>query len=88
MRPSYIFVFFAFDSFLNIPDGRMGVAKLIYQFLVVSTFFTIMSVPFNAVMNAKEDMLAFSIIGIAEALLKLLIASLIVFSPIATEQER
>lgn len=77
-----VFVFFAFDSFLNIPDGRMGVAKLIYQFLVVSTFFTIMSVPFNAVMNAKEDMLAFSIIGIAEALLKLLIASLIVFSPI------
>lgn len=66
--------FFLFNGFLNIEPNRIGAAKIIYQALVVSTFFTILSVPFNAILNAKENMLAFSVIGIIEALLKLLLA--------------
>ena len=65
---------FLFDSFLNIEPDRIRPAKIIYQFLVISTFFTILSVPYGAILNAKENMLAFSIIGILEALLKLLLA--------------
>lgn len=65
---------FLFDGFLNIEPERIGPAKVIYQFLVVSTFFTILSVPYGAILNAKENMLAFSIIGILEALLKLCLA--------------
>lgn len=62
---------FLFDGFLKIEPDRIVAAKIIYQFIVVSTFFTIISVPYGAVMNAKENMLAYSIIAIFEAILKL-----------------
>lgn len=63
--------FFLFDGYLTIEPERIHAAKIIYQFIVVSTFFTITSVPYGAVMNAKENMLAFSIIAIIDSLLKL-----------------
>mgnify|MGYP003318727753 CR=1 FL=1 len=72
-----IFYLFAFDGFFNIDESRIRAAKFIYQFLVVSMFFSIMSVPFNAVMNAKENMLAFSVIDIIDSLLKLTVAFLL-----------
>ena len=65
---------FIFDDFLNIPSGRLRTAEIVYQFLVISMFFTVVSVPFDAVLNAKEDMLAYSIISIIEAVLKLGVA--------------
>lgn len=65
---------FIFDNFLNIPIGRLETAEIVYQFLIISMFVTIVSVPFDAVLNAEEDMLAFSIISIIEAILKLGIA--------------
>ncbi len=63
-----------FSGFLNIEPDRVTAAKFVYQFLVVSTFFTILSVPYGAVMNAKENMLAFSIIDILDSVLKLALA--------------
>ena len=65
---------FLFNGFLNIEPERIYAAKIIYQFIVVSTFSTIISVPFGAVMNAKENMLAFSIIAIIDSVLKLILA--------------
>lgn len=65
---------FIFDGFLNIVPERINAAKIVYQFIVASTFLTIISVPFGAVMNAKENMLAFSIIAIIDSLLKLILA--------------
>ena len=59
---------------LNIPDERMGVALIIYQFLIVSTFIRILNVPFNALTNAHEDMLAFSVIDIIDSLCMLALA--------------
>lgn len=72
---------FLFDGFLNINTERIETAKLVFQLLVVSTFFTILAIPYGAVMNAKEDMFAFSIIGICEALLKLLLALYLSYCP-------
>lgn len=69
-----LFALFIFDGFLNIEPGREGAAKIIFQFLVVTTFLEIACVPYEGVMNAKEDMLTFSIIGIASAMFKLLLA--------------
>ncbi len=66
--------FFIFDGFLNIALDRIGTAKFVYQLLVLSTFFTILTVPYNAIMNAKEDMLAFSLIGIFDSTVRLIIA--------------
>jgi O-antigen/teichoic acid export membrane protein len=66
--------YFLFDGILKIAADRIEVAKLIYQFLIVSTFFTIVSVPYDAVINAHENMLLVAILRIIEIILKLAIA--------------
>jgi len=66
--------YFLFDGILRIPSDRIGVARLIFQFMIASTFFTIISVPYDAVINAHENMLLVAVIGIIEALCKLFIA--------------
>lgn len=66
--------YFLFNGILKIPINRIEVAKLIFQFMLVSTFFTIVSVPYDAVINAHENMLLVAILGIVEAFLKLGIA--------------
>ena len=65
--------YFLFDGNLNIDTNRIYAAKIIYQFLVISTFFSILSVPFDAIINAHENMLALSILEIIESILKLLV---------------
>lgn len=64
---------FAIDK-LNIDPNRMLCAKIIFQFLILSTFSKIVSVPFDALMNAKEDMLPFSVIELVDSVLMLLVA--------------
>jgi len=66
----YIF----FNGFLNIEPDRLPVAKLVYQFMVASTLFTIISVPYEAVITSHENMLFYAILGIIESVLKLFIA--------------
>lgn len=72
--------YFFFNGILKIDSERVYAAKLIYQFLIVSTFFTIISVPYDAVINARENMLFVAVTGIIEALLKLAIAFYITFT--------
>lgn len=64
---------FAIDK-LNILPERMLCAKIIYQFLVLSTFAKIVAVPFDALVNAKEDMLPFSVIELIDSALMLAVA--------------
>ena len=71
---------FAIDR-LNILPERMHSAKIIYQFLILSTFAKIVAVPFDALVNAKEDMLPFSIIELIDSLLMLAIAFSIAYIP-------
>lgn len=63
-----------FGFFLNIPEAKLFSAKVIYQFMIVTTFISIISVPFDAVINAHENMLFFSLMNILECVLKLLLA--------------
>jgi len=71
---------FFFGGYLKISPDRLFAAKIVYQCMVVSTLFTVISVPYDAVINARENMLLFAILSIAEAVLKLLIAIFIVHS--------
>jgi O-antigen/teichoic acid export membrane protein len=66
--------FFAFEKLLTIPLERMYAAKTIFHFMVISTFFTIISVPYDAIINAHEHMLFDSIVGIIQSLGVLFIA--------------
>lgn len=72
--------YFFFSGLLNIPLDRIFAAKVIYFGFVISTIFTILNVPYDAVMNAHENMLYYSIVGILEALLKLGIAYICVLT--------
>jgi Na+-driven multidrug efflux pump len=72
--------YFFFNGILNIAPERVGVAKTIYQFMVISTFFTVISVPYEAVITSHENMMVYAILGIIEAFLKLGIALYITYS--------
>jgi O-antigen/teichoic acid export membrane protein len=63
-----------FNGILKISEARIEIAKLIYQFMVISMLFTIVSVPYDAVINAHENMFFYAILGIVEAVAKLAIA--------------
>ena len=55
---------FLFDGALNIPADRISVAKIVFHFMVVSTFFTINAVPYDAAINAHENFLFDALLGI------------------------
>lgn len=65
---------FLFDQFLNIKPERISAGKFIYQTLLISMFLTIMAVPFDAELNAYENMPVFAIIEIIDAAFRLLLA--------------
>ncbi|SFB69958.1 Na+-driven multidrug efflux pump [Zunongwangia mangrovi] len=72
--------YFFFNGILNIPDNRIYAAKFVYGSLIVSTVFTVMSVPYQALLNAHENMFYFSIVGVLESILKLLVALFVVYT--------
>ncbi|MFD2934158.1 MATE family efflux transporter [Spirosoma flavum] len=72
--------YFLFNGILKIPESRMEVTKIIFQFMIVSTLLTIISVPYDAVISAHENMLLFAILGIIESTLKLAIALYITYT--------
>ncbi|MCQ2162561.1 MAG: hypothetical protein MJY86_04715 [Bacteroidales bacterium] len=72
------YVFFSF--LLDIPSGREHAAVVVYASLVVSTMFTFMTVPYDAVLNAHENMRYYAIIGVLESLLKLAVAFVCVYT--------
>ena len=72
------FVFF--NGVLNIPSNRIFAAQVVYGSLIVSTMFTVMTVPYDAVMNAHENMKYYALVGIIESLLKLFVAFVCVYT--------
>ena len=72
--------YFFFDGFLNIPINRVADAHLIYHFMVASTLFTVISVPYEAVITSHENMFIYAVLGVLEAVLKLSIAVYITYS--------
>lgn len=66
--------YFFFNGILNIPEDRIFAAQVVYGSLIVSTMFTVMTVPYDAAMNAHENMKYYAIVGVLESLLKLSVA--------------
>lgn len=63
-----------FEWFLNIPEDKIFAAKVVYQFMIVTALVSIVSVPFDAVINSHENLLFLAIINIADSLLVIGIA--------------
>ncbi|MGN6493965.1 MAG: hypothetical protein ACTHLE_18345 [Agriterribacter sp.] len=68
---------YLFDNVLKIPADREGAAKIAFHLMVVSTFFTINAVPYDASINAHEDLGFDAITGILDSVLKLIVALLV-----------
>nr|WP_313382304.1 hypothetical protein [Proteiniphilum saccharofermentans] len=71
--------YFFFNGILNIPADRVYAAKVVYGSMIISTMFTVMTVPYDAVLNARENMLYYAIVGIIESFLKLAVAFIVVY---------
>lgn len=71
---------FLFNGILNIPEQRIPVAKMLYHFMVLSTFFTINAVPYDSAINAHEDFFFDALTGIFETFLRLGIAIWIIYT--------
>lgn len=69
-----------FNGVFNIEPERIGAARIVYFCLIFSTLLTVINVPYDAVINAHENMLYYSIVGIFESLMKLGVAYACVFT--------
>lgn len=65
---------FLFGHFLNIDPERMWAGKVIYQALLANMFFSIMTIPFDAELNAYENMPIFALIEIVDSFIRLALA--------------
>lgn len=72
--------FIFFNGVLNIPNGRETVAIIIYLCMIASTVFSITVVPYDALLNAHENMKFYSIVGVMDVLFKLAIAGIVFFT--------
>jgi O-antigen/teichoic acid export membrane protein len=64
---------------LVIPPERNNAALWVYQFSIVSFLFTILTMPYMALIIAHEDMTIYAYVSIAEGVLKLVIVFLLQF---------
>lgn len=65
------------ENKMVIPDGRMDVTLYVLLFSALTFFINLLSVPYNALIIAHEQMKAFAYISIVEVALKLLVAYLL-----------
>jgi O-antigen/teichoic acid export membrane protein len=66
-----------FNMYLNISIERINSARWVYQFAVLSLMISIIQVPYNSVILAREKMSVYAYISIIDVLLKLLVVFLL-----------
>ncbi len=65
------------NTHMNIPNERLSAANWVLQCTLFATMFSIVQVPYNAIIIAKEEMGIYAYISILEAVLKLAIVYLL-----------
>ncbi len=60
------------NKFLKIDIARITSAKKVFHLSAITTFLSIVSVPYEALITANENMIFFAVIGVLETILKLL----------------
>ncbi len=63
-----------FSHILSIDSERIETARWVYRMATICTVTTVLGVPYDALLNAHENMFVYSIIGIIESTLKLCVA--------------
>lgn len=67
---------------LNVPIERLSIVNIVFQLSVLACTLQILIIPFNAVIISHEHMNVFAFLGIFDAVLKLVVAFLVAYSPI------
>ena len=62
-----------FDSFLNIPEERMSVAKVLYQQVVWMVYISFVASPFRALLVSRENIVYTSIVDVLDGILKVIL---------------
>lgn len=70
-----------FHEKMTIPADRLQAAFIVYQISIVTCFFSVTQVPYNAMIIAQENMSIYAYVGIVEAFCKLGIALVIARAP-------
>lgn len=70
---------YIFNELLNIEKERITAAKYVYYFMIFSFAFTVLTIPYDSILNANENMFIYSIIGVIESFCRLIIALVIPF---------
>lgn len=70
-----------FYNKMVIPVERIPAAMFVYQVSIITTFISLLEVPYNATIIANERMSIYAYIGIAQVLIKLIVAFAITISP-------
>ena len=71
----------AVNHLLNIPEGRMFAANVVYQLSVFSAILQVMQAPFTAAITANERMNIYAYLSIVDVVLKLAAAYLVMVAP-------
>lgn len=71
--------YFMFKYWLNIPDESLYDAKMVFHFMVISTFVAVLSVPYEGLITSHENFFALSLIEILGLIINLVIALYISF---------
>lgn len=67
---------------MNIPVSRMNAANWVFQCSIITMMFTVVQVPYNAIIISKEKMGIYAYISILEVSLKLIVVYLLCISSI------
>lgn len=67
---------------MTIPADRLNAALWVYQISIITCFFSLTQVPYNATIIAYENMRIYAYVGIAEVFLKLGVVFLLLRAPI------
>lgn len=69
------------NNYLVIPQEKLKVANIIYQFSVITTVLGITKIPYNAAVISHEKMSFYAVMSIFECIGRLVIAVLLNFAP-------
>ena len=61
------------NNYLDIPDGKESITKIVYHFSLLASFVSVLGIPYNGFIIARERMSFFAWITIADVVMKLII---------------
>jgi len=71
-----------FNTKLNIPPNRFEAAAWVYQFSIFTSMVSIITIPYLAIITAREHMQAYAYLSIFEVIFKLAIVFVLIYLPV------